>query len=92
MQIPNKLVRTTSDGSFYGRKAQKFGYRNDELINPKKGLQSSDSELSSLTKMSFGLCTHLELAKRKREGSKRQISVTRHGTWLVAGSLGQATC
>ena len=30
-------------GRFVRKKAQKFGYRNIALINPEKGLQSSDS-------------------------------------------------
>jgi hypothetical protein len=53
------------------RKAQKFGYRNKELISPEKGLRSSDSFfVSSLPKMHSRVSTHLELAKRKGRGKE----------------------
>ena len=64
--MPNKLVRTTWERSFGGRKAQKFGYRNKELISPEKGLRSSDSfSCLFIDDNAPGVSTYLELAKGK---------------------------
>ena len=64
-------------GRFDGRKAQKFGYRNKELISPERGLRSSDSFfVSSLAAMPWKVSTHLELTKRKESKGERKVSIT----------------